>query len=42
MIIISIFFGTVFSIFILKERVIWVRGMPIVFIITGAIAIKMS
>ncbi|RPH86043.1 MAG: EamA family transporter, partial [Deltaproteobacteria bacterium] len=38
----SIFFGTVFSVFILKERVTWIRGLSIVLIVTGAIAIKMS
>ena len=38
----SIFFGTIFSVFILKERITLVRGMSIAFIVAGAIAIKMS
>lgn len=38
----SILFGTVFSFFILKERITWVRGMSILFIVAGAVAIKMS
>ena len=38
----SILFGTVFSIFILKERITLVRGMSIFLIVAGAIAIKMS
>lgn len=38
----SILFGTVFSIFILKERVNWIRGLSIALIIAGAVAIKMS
>jgi uncharacterized membrane protein len=38
----SIFFGTIFSVFILKERITLVRGMSITFIVAGAIAIKMS
>ena len=38
----SIFFGTVFSIFILKERITWIRGLSIALIVAGAIAIKMS
>jgi drug/metabolite transporter (DMT)-like permease len=37
-----IFFGTIFSVFILRERVTLVRGMSIAFIVAGAIAIKMS
>ena len=38
----SIFFGTIFSVFILKERVTWIRGLSIILIVAGAIAIKMS
>ena len=38
----SILFGTGFSIFILKERITWIRGLSIVLIVTGAVAIKMS
>jgi drug/metabolite transporter (DMT)-like permease len=38
----SIFFGTVFSVFILKERITWIRGLSIILIVAGAIAIKMS
>ncbi len=41
MIIPSVVFGRIFSIFILKERVTWIRGLPLVLIITGAIVIKM-
>jgi drug/metabolite transporter (DMT)-like permease len=38
----SILFGTVFSVFILKERINWIRGLSIALIVAGAIAIKMS
>ena len=38
----SVFFGTVFSIFILKERVTLIRGLSIVLIVAGAVAVKMS
>ena len=38
----SILFGTVFSVLILKERINWIRGLSITFIVMGAIAIKMS
>lgn len=38
----SIFFGTILSIFILKERITWIRGLSIILIIAGAIAIKIS
>lgn len=38
----SILFGTVFSFFILKERINWIRGLSIALIVAGAIAIKMS
>jgi drug/metabolite transporter (DMT)-like permease len=38
----SIFFGTVFSVFILRENITWIRGLSILFIVSGAIAIKMS
>ena len=38
----SILFGTVFSVFILKERITWIRGLSIALIVAGAIAIKMS
>jgi drug/metabolite transporter (DMT)-like permease len=38
----SILFGTVFSVFILKERITRIRGLSIVLIFAGAIAIKMS
>ena len=38
----SILFGTVFSVFILKERITWIRGLSIALIIAGAIAIKIS
>jgi drug/metabolite transporter (DMT)-like permease len=38
----SIFFGTVFSALILKERITWIRGLSIVMIVAGAIAIKIS
>ena len=38
----SIFFGTILSAVILKERITWVRGLSIIMIVAGAIAIKMS
>jgi uncharacterized membrane protein len=38
----SILFGTIFSILILKERITWIRGLSIVLIVAGAVAIKMS
>ena len=38
----SILFGTVFSVFILRERITWIRGLSIVLIVAGALAIKMS
>ena len=38
----SILFGTVLSVFILKERITWIRGLSIILIVAGAIAIKMS
>jgi drug/metabolite transporter (DMT)-like permease len=38
----SILFGTVFSVLILKERINWIRGLSIVLIVAGAIAIKSS
>jgi drug/metabolite transporter (DMT)-like permease len=38
----SILFGTVLSVFILRERITWIRGLSIVLIVAGAIAIKMS
>jgi multidrug transporter EmrE-like cation transporter len=38
----SILFGTVFFVFILKERITWIRGLSIALIVAGAIAIKMS
>jgi len=38
----SIFFSTVFYVFILKERVNWIRGISIVPIVAGAVAIKIS
>jgi len=38
----SILFGTVLSFFILKERITWIRGISIVLIVAGAVAIKMS
>lgn len=38
----SILFGTIFSVAILKERVTPVRGLSIIMIVAGAIAIKMS
>ena len=38
----SILFGTVFSVFILKERITWIRGLSIILIVAGAVAIKMS
>jgi drug/metabolite transporter (DMT)-like permease len=38
----SILFGTVLSVFILKERITWIRGLSIVLIVAGAVAIKMS
>jgi drug/metabolite transporter (DMT)-like permease len=38
----SILFGTILSVFILKERITWIRGLSIVLIVAGAIAIKMS
>jgi drug/metabolite transporter (DMT)-like permease len=38
----SIFFGSVFSVFILKERITWIRGLSIGLIVAGAIAIKTS
>lgn len=38
----SILFGTALSVVILKERVTWVRGLSVVLIAAGAIAIKMS
>ena len=38
----SILFGTILSVFILKERITLIRGLSIVLIVAGAIAIKMS
>lgn len=38
----SILFGTIFSIMILKERITWVRGLSIMMIVAGAVAIKIS
>lgn len=38
----SILFGTVFSAVILRERVTRVRGLSIIMIVAGAVAIKMS
>jgi len=38
----SIFFGTIFSAVILKERVTRIRGLSIIMIVAGAIAIKLS
>ena len=38
----SIFFGTIFSAMILKERVTFARGLSIFMIVAGAIAIKFS
>ena len=38
----SILFGTVLSVFILKERITFIRGLSIALIVAGAIAIKMS
>jgi len=38
----SILFGTVFSVFILKERITWIRGLSIGLIVAGTIVIKMS
>jgi drug/metabolite transporter (DMT)-like permease len=38
----SILFGLIFSIFILKERITLIRGLSIILIVAGAIAIKMS
>jgi len=38
----SILFGTVFSAVILKERITPVRGLSIILIVAGAVAIKMS
>jgi len=38
----SILFGTVLSVFILKERITLIRGISIVLIVAGAIAIKIS
>lgn len=38
----SIVFGTIFSAMILNEHVTWVRGLSIMLIVAGAIAIKMS
>ena len=38
----SIFFGTIFSAMILKERITFARGLSIFMIVAGAIAIKMS
>ena len=38
----SVLFGTIFSVFILRERITLVRGISITFIFAGAIAIKMS
>jgi len=38
----SILFGMVFSVFILRERITWIRGLSIVLIVAGALAIKMS
>ena len=38
----SILFGTLFSVFFLKEHITWIRGLSIVLIVAGAIAIKMS
>lgn len=38
----SILFGTVFSVFLLKERITWIRGLSIALIVAGAIGIKIS
>jgi drug/metabolite transporter (DMT)-like permease len=38
----SILFGMILSVFILKERITWIRGLSIIFIVAGAVAIKMS
>ncbi len=38
----SIFFGTIFSALIMKERITFTRGLSIFMIVAGAIAIKMS
>jgi drug/metabolite transporter (DMT)-like permease len=38
----SILFGTILSVFILKERITLIRGLSIVLIVAGAVAIKMS
>ena len=38
----SILFGTILSVFVLKERITWIRGLSIVLIVAGAVAIKMS
>jgi drug/metabolite transporter (DMT)-like permease len=38
----SILFGTVFSVFILREHITWIRGLSIALIVAGAVAIKMS
>jgi drug/metabolite transporter (DMT)-like permease len=38
----SILFGTVFSVFLLKERITWIRGLSIALIVAGAVAIKLS
>ena len=38
----SILFGTIFSVFILKERITRIRGLSVLLIAAGAVAIKMS
>jgi drug/metabolite transporter (DMT)-like permease len=38
----SILFGTVFSVFILQERITRIRGLSVLLIAAGAVAIKMS
>lgn len=38
----SILFGTVFSVFILKERITWIRVLSIALIVAGAVGIKIS
>jgi drug/metabolite transporter (DMT)-like permease len=38
----AILFGMILSVFILKERITWIRGLSIIFIVAGAVAIKMS
>jgi uncharacterized membrane protein len=38
----SVFFGTIFSAVILKERVTWVRAISVIMIVAGTVAIKMS